>query len=739
MLVSEGSQNQQSRLSREATRTGRGDLLCLTVDVTPDLHPLEEHVYVPAPRPDPPQQLPPSVTPGGQFAGREAELTALSAQLLQGRAAGTVTVCAVCGSAGVGKTALAVHWARKVAPQFPDGQLYVNLRGFDPSRPALSQEDAVTGFLSALGAVPELIPAGLEARLALYQSLLATKRVLLVLDNARDEKQVRALLPADPGCLAIVTSRSRLTGLAGQDGFRLLTLDALDEAEARSLLAANLGPARLAAEPDAAATLIGLCGRLPLALALAAAAARARPQLTLCALSTELRRAAQRLGPPDPGDPGGSVGLVFAWSYQNVSEAAAAMFRVLTLHPGPDVTTPAAASLAGLPALRAGELLAELTRACLLTEPTTGRYAFHDLLRAYAARHAADLDGPSRTEALGRVLDHYLHTAHTAALLINPTRESLRGLVPARPGVMPEPLSGYQQAQAWFDAERHVLLSAVTLAASAGFDVYAWQLPWTLTDFLDWRGDWIDWAAMNSLAMAAATRLGDATALAHASRLVAHNYGKVGDYEKARTCLADCLALCREVGDRQLEGRVYLTLCWLCDQQHNYIEALSYAQQALALFRASGDRMVEAVALNNIGYLHLELGDRRLAHTFCEESLALHREAGLGHHEAVVLDSLGEIEQQMGRHAEALERFQQALALYRQHGDRYREAEALIHVGDSRNVAGEPQQAQDAWQQALAILEDLRHPMASVVRHRLRQQLSPRSAQPSTGPGPAEG
>jgi tetratricopeptide (TPR) repeat protein len=719
MLLSAASAKPRPRLSHEANFTGRGDLLCLIVEVTPDLHQLEEHVFVPAPRSGPPQQLPPSVTGGGQFAGREAELATLSALLLQGRAAGTVTVCALCGTAGVGKTALAVHWARKVAAEFPDGQLYVNLRGFDPSRAAMDPADAVTRFITALGAAPELIPASLEARLALYQSLLASKRVLLVLDNARDEEQVRALLPADPGCLALVTSRNPLAGLAGQDGFRALALEALDEAEARGLLAANLGPARLAAESDAAAELIGLCGRLPLALALAAAGARARPRLSLAELAGELRDAAGRRGPPDPGDPGGSVGLVFAWSYQNLSEAAAWMFRVLTVHPGPDVSAPAAASLAGVSALRASELLAELTRGCLLTESTAGRYAFHDLLRAYAAQQAATLDEPARKEALARALDHYLHTAQTAALLINPSRESLYGLAPARPGVTPEPLSGYRQAQAWFEAERHVLLSAVTMAAEAGFDVYAWQLPWAMTDFLDWRGDWIDWAAMNSLAMSAATRLGDATALAHASRLIAHNYTWVGDYDKARDCLAQSLALCRKVGDRALEGRIYLTLCWLSDQQQSHVDALSYADQALALFRASGDRAAEAVALNNAGYLHFELGDRRLARTFCEESLALHREAGSTHGEAVTLDSLGEIEQQLGRHAEAMHCYQRALALFRHYGDRFREAQTLIHIGDNRGVVSEPQQAEDAWRQALAILEDLRHREASGVRRRL--------------------
>lgn len=643
--------------------------------------------------------------------------------LREARAGGAALIAAITGTAGVGKSALAVHWAQDVAAEFPDGQLYVNLRGFDPSCSPMEPADVVGRFLSALGGVPEQIPASPEAQAALYRSMLAGKQVLLVLDNAHDEEQVSPLLPAGPGCLAIVTSRSDLAGLAGGDGVGLLTLEVLDETEARHLLAATLGPARLAAEPEAVTELTRLCSRLPLALAIAAAGAQARPQLTLAALAAEVREVAERIGEPgaaDPADPAASVRALLAWSYQNLSPAAAEMFRLLAVHPGPDISSLAAASLAGLAPSRAAPLLAELTGGHLLTEPASGRYAFHDLVRAFAAEQAGGLGEPARRAALARVLDHYLHTAHTASLLLNPGREPL-ALAPLLAGVTQDPLADYRQALAWFEAERHALLSAVTRAADTGFDVYAWQLAWALTDFLDWRGDWIDWAAINRIALSAATRLRSATGQAHASRLVAHNYARIGDYDQAHACLTDCLALCRQAGDRALEARVFLTLCWLCEHQLRHFEALAHAEQALALLRATGDQGGEAHALNNIGYCHLRLGDPRLARSYCEEALALYGEGRNAHGQAIAWDSLGEVEHHLGRHAESAACYQRSVRMLRDHGDRFREADTLIRLGDNYSSAGHPAEAEDAWQQALAILNDLHHPGAGRARSRLSQ------------------
>jgi hypothetical protein len=374
-----------------------------------------------------PRQLPVAAR---HFAGRAGALTVLAglaAEAGGADGAGRAMVISVIeGTAGIGKTALAVHFAHQVAGDFPDGQLYVNLRGFDPAGPPMTPGEAVHIFLDALGVRAGQLPASLDAQVGLYRSLLAGRRMLVLLDNARDAGQVRPLLPASPGCLVLVTSRSQLTGLAAAEGAMPLALDLLTGEEAKELLAARLGGDRLAADPAAAQELTGLCARLPLALAIAAARAATQPALPLADLAAELRDAGGRLDALDAGDAAASVRAVFSWSYQQLDAAAARMFRLLGLHPGPAIGTPAAASLAGLPPRPARTVLTELTRAHLLAEPAPGRFAFHDLLRAYAAERAqADEGGTERHAAVHRMLDHYLHTACPAALLIHPTSQTM--------------------------------------------------------------------------------------------------------------------------------------------------------------------------------------------------------------------------------------------------------------------------------------------------------------------------
>jgi tetratricopeptide (TPR) repeat protein len=687
------------------------------VDAEPDLQVADPAAAVVSPA-VPPQQIPAGVAGAVQFTGRDAEIEALSGLMTATGYGDAVAVAVISGTAGVGKTALAEHWARQAAGQFPDGQLRVNLRGFDSSRAPLEPAAALGGFLEALGVAPERVPAGLPEQTELFGSLLTGKRVLILLDNALGEEQVRPLLPATPGCLAIITSRSDLPGL---DGARLLTLGVLAEAEARELLADRLGSSRLIAEPAAASELTRLCAGLPLALVIAAAQANSRPGVTLAAVAAGLRDAARRLDALQAGELTASVRAVFSWSRENLTPAAASMFSLLGLHPGPDITAPAAASLADTEFARARELLDELARGHLLTEHVPGRYAFHDLLRAYAAEQAAGLAGADRSAALARLLDHYLHTAHPAALLLNSSREAVV-LDPAVDGARPEHLADHQQARAWLQAERPVLLSAVTLAAGAGFDAHAWKLSWAISDFLDWRGDWLDWAAVNRIALAAATRLGDPAGQAVASRLLAHSYALAGDYDKARSYLTECLGLCRQSGDRVLEARVYLTLCWVAGIESRYVDTLAAAEQALAVFRAIGDPVGEAHALNNVGYAHLQLGDPRRARTFCEQAVALERANNHRGGEATSLDSLAGAEFQLGNYPEAIACYLESISLFRELGDRYQEAKALAGLGDCRSAAGDQEEAAGDWKAALTILEDLRHPDAGQVRRKLRQQ-----------------
>jgi tetratricopeptide (TPR) repeat protein/transcriptional regulator with XRE-family HTH domain len=667
-----------------------------------------------------PRQLPATVA---YFTGRAGELAALARMLDQagGDAPGTVVISAIGGTPGVGKTALAIHWAHQVAQRYPDGQLYVNLRGFGPPGQPVPAAEVIRAFLDALGVAPERIPPSLDAQAGLYRSLLADQRMLVVLDNACDAGQVRPLLPGSGGSLVIVTSRSQLAGLAVSDGAHLITLDVPAAPEARQMLTARLGTGRAAAEPEAIAEITDLCACLPLALAIAAARAAARPSLPLATLAAELRDAASRLDALDAGDPAASVRAVFSWSVRQLSLAAARMFRLLGLHPGPDISALGAASLAGVPLAQARQNLGELSRAHLLTEHRSGRYTYHDLLRAYAADQARAADsGPEREAAIGRLLDHYLHTAHTAALLIHPAREPIT-VAQARPGITPEQLTSEQQALAWFGAEQHVLLVAVTLAAETGFDVHAWQISWTMWDFLDWQGDWQRWSGVLHTALDAATRLGDLTAQATGRRLLASACARLESYDEARAHLAACLELCQQHHDAVGQARAHASLSFVADRQGCFADALDHAEQALGIFQATGRQGAQAEMLNAVGWCHAQLGNYEQARSFCQEALALHRELGDRGREAHTWDSLGYAEHHLGHHDQAATCYTRAHSIFTELGDRYYQATILTHLGDSYHAAGQPQRTRDAWQQALAILGDLSHPDVGQVCAKLRE------------------
>jgi tetratricopeptide (TPR) repeat protein len=595
----------------------------------------------------------------------------------------------------------------------------VNLRGFDPSGTPAAPAEAIRGFLDALGVPPERVPPQPAAQAGLYRSLLADSRMLIVLDNARDEQQVRPMLPASPGSLVLVTSRSQLGGLGAADGARLISLDVLTPAEAAGLLTARLGASRAAAEPEAISEIASLCACLPLALSIAAARAAASPKFPLAALAAELRDAAGRLDALDAGDPGSSVRTVFSWSYQQLSAEAARMFRLLGLHPGPGITVPAAASLAGITLAAARRLLRELVRAHLIAEHIPGRYASHDLLHAYAAEQVRQTDSQDeRDAAVARVLDHYLHTAARADWLLNPAKEPVV-LAPPRPGATSGQPADHQQALAWFEAEHQVLLAAVSLAAESGFDAHAWQLPWAMWAFLQARGHWQDWAATGRTALAAATRLGDTAAQALTGRLLAGACSELGDHDQGRDRFASSLMLYQRLGNRLGQAKIQDNLTVLAGRQGRYADALGHAERALRLYRALGDKAGEAGTLNDVGWFHGLLGDHQQARSFCRQALTLCAEVGHRWLEGHVWDSLGYAEHHLGNLAEAAACYQRALGLYREAGDRLGEADTLTHLGDTRQAAGELAQARQAWQQALAILEEIQHPDAGQVRARL--------------------
>jgi len=479
------------RMESSGSRRPRGDSMRLMADalgLTGQEWELLTAAARPASAPSVPHQLPADVA---GFVGRADHLARLNAVLdATARAQPTaVVISAILGTAGVGKTALAVHWAHQVRGRFPDGQLYVNLRGFGPTGRAMAPAEAVRGLLDAVGVPAARIPPGLDAQAALYRSVMDGKRVLVVLDNARDAGQVRPLLPGTPTAAVLVTSRSRLTSLVAAQGAHPLTLDLLSADEARQLLTGRLGAGPVAAEPEAVAEIVDRCARLPLALAIAAARA-IQSDSPLTTLAAELAKDGERLDALDAGDPVSEMRAVFSWSYTPLGPGAARLFRLLGLHPGPDVSTAAAASLAGIRPPQARRLLAELARASLLTERGPDRYAVHDLLRVYAADLVPACESDDqRHAAIGRLLDHYLHSAHAAVQLLEPHRDpGTPALTTPASAVIPEHPADRDAALAWLTAEQAVLLAAVRQAGETGFDTRAQQLAGVLDTFLNRQG-----------------------------------------------------------------------------------------------------------------------------------------------------------------------------------------------------------------------------------------------------------
>jgi DNA-binding SARP family transcriptional activator/tetratricopeptide (TPR) repeat protein len=671
-----------------------------------------------AARPPAPAQLPTDVA---GFTGRADHLKELD-ELLAVDPAGPATavvISAIAGTAGVGKTALAVHWGQKVRHHFPDGQLYANLRGFDPAGAAVDPADALRGFLDALGVSPDGIPVDLTGRATLFRSTVAGRRLLVLLDNALDADQVRPLLPGSPTCVVLITSRNQQSGLVAAEGARPVILDLFDQAEAHQLLAVRLGAQRLAAEPEAVDEIVTQCARLPLALAVAAARAAARPGFPLAALAADLRAARGGLDAFAGTDPATDVRAVFSWSYRQLNEAAKRLFRLLALVPGPDLTAPAASSLAGLPLPQTHWILAELAGAHLVIEYVPGRYTLHDLLRTYAGElaYACDRD-EDRNDALHRLLDHYLHTARAADRWLDRYRDPV-SLAAARPGVTLCDVDDHEQAMTWFTVELAGLLAAVDRAAGAGFDPHAWQLAWALAYFLERRGHWLPWLATQQTALAASLRLADRTGQAHAHRSLGRAHVHLGRLAEAVAHLRQAEQLFQAVGDASGQARVHFDMCWIAEREGRPRPMLEHAQRALDLFRRTDNRSGLARALNNVAWGHSAVGDYRQALDAGEQALDLVRQLDDRFGAADTWDTLGEAHSKLGNHRKAISCYLHAVELYRDLGHRWREADALTRLGEAHWAAGAPGAARATWRRAVAILEELAHPDAQRVRAKL--------------------
>jgi DNA-binding SARP family transcriptional activator/tetratricopeptide (TPR) repeat protein len=669
-----------------------------------------------------PRQLPAGTR---HFAGRQAELAELDDVLREAGAATAVIV--ITGTGGVGKTALALHWAHSVARRFPDGQLHVNLRGYDPAGFPATSADCLRGLLDGLGVPREQIPDSVEARAGLYRSVLAGRRVLVLLDNAADAEQVRPLLPGSSGCLVLVTSRSALPGLVATESAHPVSLGLLGDDAANAMLAARLGPGRTAAEPTAASLLVRLCGGLPLALAITAARAAAQPALPLSALADELTDEQHRLDALDTGDPMTSLRAAFSWSCRQLSDPAARMFRLLGGHPGPDISAAAAASMAGQPAPQARRALGELVSASLLTEHAPRRYMLHDLLRAYAAEQRPEADTRSeRRSAQARLVDHYLHTAYAGALLLAPVGHPII-LDPALPGALPERLADRNHALAWFRTELPVLLAVVDLAAASGLDEQAWQLPWTLRGVLDGQGLWQDWDAVNRIALAAAERLQDHNGMGWTHHRMAQVCSLSGAINEGITHNMQALTHFALAGNVAGQGSARLGLCIARGRQGHHEAALEHGEQALGLFRAAGDRIGEAFMLHLVGLELGQLGNPELGREHCMQAVELYGELDDPGGLADAWHSLGTLHKQLGEHPDAIACFQQSLMLSATLGDRWGQAYCLIYVGDTHDAAGDLLAAREAWQHAIDMLGDLRHPDTDRIRARLRETAGQRS------------
>jgi tetratricopeptide (TPR) repeat protein len=677
--------------------------------------------FVPTPYPQEPgtaivrpRQLP---TTPQHFIGRTTQLEALTRLAHQVTEGTGAMVIVIEGTAGVGKTTLANHFGHSICDRFPDGQLYVNMRGFDETGRPMTDGEALRGFLDALGVSQEVNSIAVDDQAALYRSVLADRRVLVILDNARDAGQVRHLLPGTPGCLVLVTSRNQLTGLAAE-GAHVLRLDPFTMEEARDMLSRRLGPGRIQAEPQAAEELIGLWARLPLALSVGAAYAAAHPDFPLAAIASEFR--SRGLDLLDTGDAATTARTVFAQSYHHLSDDAARMFRLLGVHPGSDIGLPAAASLAAVPVEQARKALDELVRAYLVVEHQPGRFTFHDLLRAYAAEQARmqeSADGLK--EAVRRLLDYYLRAMHAGEQLV--FRLAKVELPQPVPGSLAESFSTYEQALAFCRTERHVIQALVTNAAErGGFDVYCWQIPRAMAPLLARSGLLHDYLASQRIALTAAQNLGDLLALGHAHYEFAHACALLGEVADSAAHLEQALEHFTALGDRAAQAIAQNGLSQLLEQQGQYAQALEHEKEVLRLRRGLGDRAGLAYSEETLGSIYARLGQYDTALRHCLRALDIGRETGDLLLAADSLDILGRIYLGLGEHEQAMACYLEALSIYRERGDG-NEAPVLIGLGDVQLALGDTSAARDSWQQALTLLEGLPNADDQPVRARLAQ------------------
>ena len=671
----------------------------------------------PSPRP---QQLPTDID---RFTGRVADLDVLDAFLPNTtglpNTAGTghppIVIAAVDGAAGIGKTALAVHWAHRIRDRFPDGQLYLNLRGHGPGQP-VEPSAAVEAMLRSLGIAENQIPGDLDDRSALLRTVLAGKRMLVLLDNARDAGQVRPLLPGS-GSLVLITSRAQLRGLAVREGASRLTLDHLPTTEAIQLLTSIIGD-RARKDQEAVSELARYCNGLPLALVIAAERATRSPSTALHDLVEDLADERVRLNFLGGGDDvTADLRSVFSWSYQALSVELAGLLRLLAIFPGGDIGVPAAAALAGMAPARINRLLDQLVATNQLQNRQPGRYELHDLLRAYATELAQEHDPePQRVAALRRVTEWYLHTAANARTWLQPAESDIT--LPAST-VLPQTFLDARLALTWFEAERHNLVAVASLAYDYGFDDLCWRLGYVTLIGLHVLNGWDEALAIHEVGIRATERCGDRIGTAHMRSGMGSAYRCLGRLDLSIENQQEALRIFLSLGDQAGEATAQSNLCAACRDAGRYDEALAYGYAAQALDRQSGEPGNSAISTTQIA-LTLIAADRCAeAVTVATESLELFRKVGHGRGQARALHALAIAQGRLGRHQTAIDAAQSALDILVEIGDRANQASAFQQLGDMYLAAGRHEEAAASWREALTILEDLGDPAAADLRSRL--------------------
>lgn len=647
-----------------------------------------------------PRQLP---TDAGIFVNRQPELRTLT-RMSKARTGTGEHAVVVTGSAGVGKTALVLHWAHRTRSQYPDGELYADLRGFDAD-PAVPADVVLDRFLRALGVAPDEIPGDLDGRAALFRSLVADRQILVILDNAADIGQVRPLLPAGAGAFALVTSRSQLPGLAIRDGARRIRLDILQEAEAVSLLRRVTRGGGRRDEPADLAELARLCARLPLALRVAAEHAVSRPALRLSDLITDLRDhvtlwEALSVG---EGPHGEAVRTVFAWSYRDLSPKTARMFRVLGVHAGPAISLTAAAAAAGLPVRATRRELDLLVGAFLVEEPRPGRYQLHSLLHAYARDQAQAVDSAEdRGAVTSRLARWYAATACSASAVLAPGRPPEVEPQPPQ-DADPLPFETADAALEWFDAERASMGATIQAALEAGLPDHAWELAISLSQIHATQFTFDDWSAVSDAGITAATAAGDERMLAVALDNRAGYLSRRGLLADAKTAYEQALSLHRATGSQPGAIAVLSALGRIAIAERDFPAAIASLTSAAEAARAIADTRWEAVATSNLAGTYLDLGQVREAWQLLDPLPDLLEGLGdrMGHGNALWLQSRAR--RQLGDPAGALAAITAALRTAEDSANRMAEGLWLIEAARVRLTLGDAAEAMRCCRQAAAL------------------------------------